>query len=72
MELLDRLLDIERKLWTNDAPLYRDTLLHDAILIFPETDVITTESDEFDELDDLVEEDLLVEEISIDGMCGVY
>jgi mycofactocin precursor len=22
--------------------------------------------------DDLVEEDLLVEEISIDGMCGVY
>lgn len=23
-------------------------------------------------LDDLVEDDLLVEEISIDGMCGVY
>lgn len=44
MELLDRLLDIERKLWTNDAPLYRDTLLHDAILIFPETDVITTDA----------------------------
>jgi mycofactocin precursor len=39
------------------------------------TDVITTgshEPDELDELDDLVEEDLLVEEISIDGMCGVY
>jgi mycofactocin precursor len=36
------------------------------------TDVITTGSDELDELDDLVEEDLLVEEISIDGMCGVY
>jgi mycofactocin precursor len=25
-----------------------------------------------DEDDDLVEEELLVEEISIDGMCGVY
>lgn len=25
-----------------------------------------------DEEDDLVEEDLLVEEVSIDGMCGVY
>jgi len=36
------------------------------------TDVITTGSDELDELDDVVEEDLLVEEISIDGMCGVY
>jgi mycofactocin precursor len=24
------------------------------------------------EQDDLVEEELLVEEISIDGMCGVY
>lgn len=44
MELFDRLLDIERKLWTNDAPVYRDTLLHDAILIFPETDVITTDA----------------------------
>ena len=36
------------------------------------TDVITTGSDELDELDDVVVEDLLVEEISIDGMCGVY
>ena len=44
MELLDRLLDIERRLWTNDARLYRDTLLQDAILIFPETDVITTDA----------------------------
>ncbi|MDG2039655.1 MAG: mycofactocin precursor MftA, partial [Ilumatobacter sp.] len=25
-----------------------------------------------DETDELVEEELLVEEISIDGMCGVY
>ena len=31
------------------------------------------ESDiEVDTDEDLVEEDLLVEEISIDGMCGVY
>jgi mycofactocin precursor len=36
------------------------------------TDVITSAPDELDELDDVVEEDLLVEEISIDGMCGVY
>lgn len=28
--------------------------------------------DGVDDLDDLVEEDLLVEDISIDGMCGVY
>jgi mycofactocin precursor len=27
---------------------------------------------EEDRQDDLVEEELLVEEISIDGMCGVY
>jgi mycofactocin precursor len=31
----------------------------------------TTVTDET-ERDDLVEEELLVEEISIDGMCGVY
>ena len=44
MELLDRLLEIERQLWTNDAPLYRDTLLEAAILIFPETDVISRDA----------------------------
>ncbi len=33
------------------------------------TDVVGSETEETD--DDLVEE-LLVEEISIDGMCGVY
>ena len=31
-----------------------------------------TEFDESAELDDVVAEDVLVEEISIDGMCGVY
>jgi len=30
------------------------------------------ETDEQDEATDLLEEELLVEEISIDGMCGVY
>jgi hypothetical protein len=44
MELLDRLLETERKLWTNDAPLYRVTLLADAILIFPETDIISRDA----------------------------
>jgi len=33
-----------------------------------ENTIITTA----DEQDDLVEDELLVEEISIDGMCGVY
>ena len=28
--------------------------------------------DAIDAEEDLVEEDLLVEEVSIDGMCGVY
>lgn len=34
----------------------------------PETQIIAGEVPE----DDFVEDDLLVEEISIDGMCGVY
>ncbi|MEO1064486.1 MAG: mycofactocin precursor MftA [Actinomycetota bacterium] len=33
-----------------------------------ERDVVETETD----TDELVEDELLVEEISIDGMCGVY
>lgn len=33
---------------------------------------IKTETDAQDSDDDLVEEELVVEEISIDGMCGVY
>ncbi|MET0146303.1 MAG: mycofactocin precursor MftA [Ilumatobacteraceae bacterium] len=31
-----------------------------------------TSTDVTDDPDELVEEELLVEEISIDGMCGVY
>jgi len=34
-----------------------------------DTDVIDTPEETED---DLVEEELLVEEVSIDGMCGVY
>ena len=34
-----------------------------------DTDVIDTPADTDEEL---VEEELLVEEVSIDGMCGVY
>jgi hypothetical protein len=41
MELQEQLLDIERELWTNNAVLYRDTLVEEALLVFPETDVIT-------------------------------
>ena len=35
-------------------------------------DETTTTLDSSDELDDLTEDELLVEEVSIDGMCGVY
>lgn len=34
--------------------------------------MLESESEDLDELDEAVEEELLVEEISIDGMCGVY
>ena len=36
---------------------------------------VTTEApllEDGDDLDELLEDELLVEEISIDGMCGVY
>jgi mycofactocin precursor len=36
----------------------------------PTTDVLV--ADETTETDEPLEEELLVEEISIDGMCGVY
>ena len=37
-----------------------------------ETTVTQAQDDTTVDSDDLVEEELLVEEISIDGMCGVY
>jgi hypothetical protein len=41
MSLSDQLLDIERQLWRNDATLYQFHLIEEALLVFPETGVIT-------------------------------
>jgi glyoxylase I family protein len=41
MTLARDLIDIERKLWTNDAGFYKESLLKEAVLVFPETGVIT-------------------------------
>jgi mycofactocin precursor len=38
----------------------------------PHADVETTEAPVAEPAEDLVEEESLVEEVSIDGMCGVY
>ncbi len=35
-------------------------------------EIDTVESTTTDDVDHLVETDLLVEDVSIDGMCGVY
>jgi mycofactocin precursor len=39
----------------------------DPVVIEPEVDL-----EEVTEPEELVEEDLLIEDVSIDGMCGVY
>ncbi len=41
-------------------------------MLDPVTEPKVEESPPVDEVDDLVEEELLVEDVSIDGMCGVY
>ena len=41
MQLEEELVAIERRLWTNDAAFYKETYLEEALLIFPETGVIT-------------------------------
>lgn len=41
MPLSKQLLDIEEQLWRNDAVLYQDHLIEEAVLVFPETGVIT-------------------------------
>jgi hypothetical protein len=41
MELQDRLLEIERSLWTNDAVVYESSLTDNALLVFPETGAIS-------------------------------
>ena len=37
MKLEEQLLQIERQLWTNNAELYHDHLVEDAMLVFGET-----------------------------------
>jgi hypothetical protein len=39
-EFPEQLVNIERKLWTNDAAFYKDNLTEDCLLVFPETGVI--------------------------------
>jgi hypothetical protein len=41
MELDKQLMDIERKLWSNDAVFYRNNLIEESLLVFSETGVIT-------------------------------
>ena len=41
MDIERRLLDIERKLWTNDPVFYENNLIEEALLVFSETGVIT-------------------------------
>ena len=43
MSLEKQLLDVEKRLWRNDAELYHDSLIDAALLVFPETGVITRE-----------------------------
>ena len=42
-EFPTHLIDIERRLWSNDAAFYRDNLTEDCLLVFAETGVITRE-----------------------------
>jgi hypothetical protein len=38
------LYEIERSLWNNNPEFYHDSLRHDALLVFQETDVITRDA----------------------------
>ena len=42
-ELEKHLIEIERKLWANDAVFYKNNLTEDCLLVFPETGVLTRE-----------------------------
>jgi len=44
MQLAPQLIDIEQKLWTNDPVLYRNSFIEEALLIFPETGMITRDA----------------------------
>ena len=41
MSLEKQLLDVEKRLWKYDAELYHDNLITEALLVFPETGIIT-------------------------------
>jgi hypothetical protein len=41
MELEKRLIDVEKQLWKNDSGSYQHHLTDEALLVFPETGVIT-------------------------------
>ena len=41
MALDKQLMAIESKLWSNDAVFYKDNLIEEALLVFPETGIIT-------------------------------
>jgi hypothetical protein len=41
MGLEKQLLDVEERLWRNDAELYQHNLTDESLLVFPETGVIT-------------------------------
>jgi hypothetical protein len=41
MSLENELMQVERGLWTNDPDLYRASLIEQAMLVFPETGVIS-------------------------------
>jgi hypothetical protein len=40
-ELEKQLIEIERRLWTNDAAFYRNNLTEDCLLVFRETGTLT-------------------------------
>jgi hypothetical protein len=40
-ELVERLVETERRLWTNDPVFYKKNLADDCLLVFPETGIIT-------------------------------
>jgi hypothetical protein len=40
MAVEEQLVEIERKLWINDAAYYKDNLIEEALLVFRETGII--------------------------------
>lgn len=44
MDVARQLMEIEKKLWTNDTVYYKYALTEDALLVFPETGLITRDT----------------------------